>query len=210
MTQRLQLASVSLLFAFLAVALPDQGNQKLPGYYLKQDQTVDLASDTKLVTAKQSCENWGLAAGMETMLRQQDVPLNQNFWVMRLSGGELCLPDLPSMEDVAHVVNNEFVLDDGRHVRLEVHFTAGAPVNIDAVIMRLKQQQVSLLIWRGHPYYLTGITYDEHIGRDGTRLFLIKELRLANTFNGLPGAAFEKDRDDPAEIQGILSIGVTQ
>lgn len=210
MAQRIQLLSVSLLFAFLAAALPDQGNQKLPGYYLKQDQTVDLASDTKLITAKQSCENWGLAAGIETMLRQQNVPLSQNFWVMRLSGGELCLPDLPGMEAVAHVVNNEFVLDDGRHVRLEARFVAGPPVNIDAVIMGLKQQQVSLLIWRGHPYYLTGITYDEHIAGNGSRLFEVKELRLANTFNGLPGAAFEKDRDNPDDIQGILSIGVTQ
>jgi hypothetical protein len=208
MTHRLQLASVSLILALLATAFPFQGNQKLPGYYLKQDQTVNLGSETKLVTAKQNCENWGLAAGLETMLRQQNVLLNQNFWVMRLSGGELCLSDLPSMEALAHVVNNEFVLDDGRHIRLEARFVAGAPVNIDAVIMGLKQQQVSLLIWRGHPYFLTGITYDEHIGRDGRRLFVIKELRLANTFSSLPGMAFEKDKDNPDEIQGILSVAV--
>jgi hypothetical protein len=199
-----------VLLIVLAIAIPIQAGQKQPGYYLKQDQTVDLPSETKLITAKQSCENWGLAAGIETILHQQNVPLNQNFWVMRLSGGELCLSDLPSMEALAHTVNNEFVLDDGRHVRLETRFVAGPPVNIDAVITSLRQQQVSLLIWRGHPYYLTGITYDEHIGGNGSRLFEVKELRLANTFSNLPGAAFEKDRDDPNEIQGILSVGVNQ
>ena len=210
MAPQIQLALVSLIFALLGTAFPLQGNQKLPGYYLKQDQTVDLASETKLITAKQSCENWGLAAGIESMLRQQNVLLNQNFWVMRLAGGELCLSDLPTMETLAHVVNNEFVLDDGRHVRLETHYVAGPPVNIDAVIIGLKQQQVSLLIWRGHPYYLTGITYDEHIARNGSRSFEIKELRLANTFSNLPGTAFEKGKDNPDEIQGILSVVVTQ
>ena len=210
MAYQLQIAFVSLIFTFLAIAFPFQGNQKLPGYYLKQDQTVDLPNDTKLITAKQSCENWGLAAGIETILRQQNVLLNQNFWVMRLAGGELCLSDLPSMEAVSHVVNNEFVLDDGRHVRLEARFDAGPPVNIDAVIAGLREQRVSVLIWRGHPYYLTGITYNEHIANNGLRFFEVKELRLANTFSNLPGATFEKGRDNPDEIQGILRIGVTQ
>jgi hypothetical protein len=69
-------------------------------------------------------------------------------------------------------------------------------------------QQVTLLLWRGHPYYLTGVTYDERIGRDGTRFFEMKEIRLANTFAGKPGITFQKGRDDPAEIQGILSVKV--
>jgi hypothetical protein len=108
------------------------------------------------------------------------------------------------------VVNKEFVLDDGRHVRLEIHFASGPPVSIDPIIAGVKLQHVSLLLWRGHPYYLTGITYDERIGRDGTRFFEVKEIRLANTFAELPGVTFEKGRDDPGEIQGILSVSVLQ
>jgi hypothetical protein len=207
---RLQSAIAFLAMVFLAFALslPVAG-QKQQSYYLKPDQTADLASETKLITAKQSCENWALAAGLETMLRQQNLPMEQNFWVMRLAGGELCLSDLPSIEAVAHTVNNEFVLDDGRHIRLELHFVPGPPVNIDAVIAGLKLQQISLLLWRGHPYFLTGITYDEHIATDGTRLFVLKEMRLANTFGKQPGVTFEKGRDNPDEIQGIMSITVT-
>jgi hypothetical protein len=52
------------------------------------------------------------------------------------------------------------------------------------------------------------VTYDEYIGRDGSRLFEIKELRLANTFAGKPGIAFERGRDDAAEIQGIVTVTV--
>jgi hypothetical protein len=197
-----------VLFLLLALSLQAADKKQQQSYYLKPDQSADLASDTKLITAKQSCENWALAAGLETMLQQQNVALDQNFWVMRLNGGELCLSDLPTIEALTQTVNKEFVLDDGRHIRLEIHFTPGPPVSIDPVIVGLKLQQVTLLLWRGHPYYLTGITYDERIGRDGTRFFEVKEIRLANTFAKLPGVTFEKGRDDPAEIQGILSVKV--
>lgn len=51
--------------------------------------------------------------------------------------------------------------------------------------------------------------YDERIGRDGTRFFEVKEIRLANTYAKLPGVTFQRGRDDPAEIQGILSVSAT-
>lgn len=207
MPRQPQFAVLFLLLLTLSLQAADKKQQQ--SYYLKPDQSADLASDSKPITAKQSCENWALAAGLETMLQQQNVALDQNFWVMRMNGGELCLSDLPTIEALTQAVNKEFVLDDGRHVRLEIQFTPGPPVNIDPIIAGLKLQQVTLLLWRGHPYYLTGITYDERIGRDGTRFFEVKEIRLANTFAKLPGVTFEKGRDDPGEIQGILSVKVT-
>jgi hypothetical protein len=196
---------------FLLITLSLQAADQKQGqqYYLKPDQTADLAAETKLSTAKQNCENWAIAAGLETMLQQQSVPLDQSFWVMRLNGGELCVDDLPTIDALKLVVNRDFVLDDGRHVRLEIQFTPGPPVSIDSVIAGLKLQQVTLLLWHGHPYYLTGMTYDERIGRDGTRFFEVKEIRLANTYPKLPGVMFQKGRDDPAEIQGILSVSAT-
>ncbi len=203
-----RLLKSAVLFFLMALSVQAADNKQQQRYYLKPDQTADLASSTKMVTAKQNCENWALAAGVETLLRLQNVALDQNFWVMRLNGGELCVDTLPAIEALAQVVNKEFVLDDGRHVRLEVRFVPGPPVNIDAVIAGLKLQQVSLLLWHGHPYYLTGITYDERIGRDGTRFFEVKELRLANTYPKLPGVTFEKGRDNPDEIAGILNVSV--
>jgi hypothetical protein len=202
------LRQFAVLGLLLALSLQAVQKKQQQAYYLKPDQTVDLASDMKMVTAKQECENWALAAGVETMLERQNVALDQSFWVMRLHGGELCLDKPPSIDALAQVMNKEFVLDDGRHVRLEVHFAPGPPVNIDAVIAGLKLQQVSLLLWQGHPYYLTGVTYDERIGRDGTRFFEVKELRLANTFAKQPGTTFQKGRDNPDDIAGILSVAV--
>lgn len=205
MLRRLQFAILFLL----ALCAPATGQKQQQTYYLKPDQTADLSAETKLITAKQNCENWALAAGLETMLQRQNVLLDQNFWVTRFNGGELCLNDLPTMDTLRLVVNRDFVLDDGRHVHLEINFVSGPPINIDSIIAGLKLQQISLLIWKKHPYYLTGITYDEHIGRDGMRLFEVKEIRLANTYPKLPGVTFQKGRDDPAEIQGTLSVSAT-
>ena len=192
-----------LLLALCAQA----GDKKKPGYYAKPGQTADL-ENAKLATAKQNCENWGLAAGLESILKKQDVPLDQIFWVTRISGGELCLPQLASPEALAHAVNGEFVLDDGRHVRLELHYVSGAPSNIDDVVAGIQHNQLSLLLLRGHAYYLTGVTYDEYVGRNSSRLFEVREMRLADTFAKLPGVIFQKGRDDPADIDGVLSIAV--
>jgi hypothetical protein len=176
-------------------------------YYLKPDQTVDLDSP-KMVIAREKCENWALAAGLETMLQKQDVALDQRFWVMHLNYGELCDDRLPDMSHVADVVNQEFVLDDARHVRLELHFIPGAPTDIDSVLAALQRQQPTLFLWRNHFYYLTGVTYDERVGRDGTRNFIVKELRLADTFAGQPSVTFQKDRDNLSDIGGIVSVSV--
>lgn len=198
-----------ICLAGLCLHAGDKVSKKLQqSYQLKPDQVAQLAPDDKLATAKQSCENWAIAAGLETMLKKKGVSLDQSFWVMRLNYGELCA-DLPSIDALAKVVNDEFVLDDRRHVRLELQFTPGAPGHVDSIIAGLQEQQVSMLIWNGHPYYISGVTYDEYIGKDGSRLFEIKELRLANTFAGKPGIAFLRGRDDPAEIQGIVTVTVT-
>jgi hypothetical protein len=199
--------AIFFLLITLSVQAADQKQQQQ--YYIKPDQTADLAEETKLNTARQNCENWAIAAGLEAMLQQQNVALDQSFWVMRLNGGELCVDDPPTIDALKLVVNRDFVLDDGRHVRLEIRFEPGPPVNVDPVIAALKLQHVTLLLWHGHPYYLIGMTYDERIGRDGTRFFEVREIRLANTYAKLPGVTFQKGRDDPAEIQGIMSVTVT-
>ncbi|HEV2961429.1 MAG TPA: hypothetical protein VG649_06345 [Candidatus Angelobacter sp.] len=198
-------AGILLLLLVLCTHADDKKKQAL---YAKPAQTADLETE-KFVTAKQNCENWGVAAGLESILKKQDVHLDQNFWVTRINGGELCIADLPSMEALAHAVNSEFVLEDGRHVRLQLRYVPGAPSNVDDVVAGIQHKQLSLLLLRGHAYYLTGVTYDEYIGRNGSRLFEITEMRLADTFPKLPGSTFQKGHDDPAEIAGIFNISVT-
>lgn len=202
-----RLVQFALFFVLAALLANGLGKKPQQAFQTIADQKVDVGVGP-LTTAKQRCENWALAAGLETMLRKQGVALDQNFWIMRINLGELCVNTLPSMDNLASVVNREFVLDDGRHVLLAIRYTPGPPTNVDEVIAGLKQQQVALLFFHGHPFYLTGATYDLQIGREGLRRFMIKELRLANTFAGEPGITFQRYREENEEIEGILTVSV--
>ena len=199
----------AIFFLLVTLTLQAADQKKGQQYYLKPDQTADLAAETKLNTAKQSCENWAIGCWPGNHAEAAECFTGPELLGHAAEWRRIVRNDLPTIEALTQAVNKEFVLDDGRHVRLEIHFEPGPPVNVDPVIAGLKLQQVTLLLWRGHPYYLTGVTYDERIGRDGTRFFEVKEIRLANTYPKLPGVTFQKGRDDPAEIQGILSVSAT-
>lgn len=201
-----QVSALVLLAASLSLSAGDK--KKPNGFYQHPGLTADLEKPS-LAVAKQKCENWAVAAGIETMLRDQGVALSQSFWIMRLNSGELCVDGMPSIEKLADTVNHEFVLDNGRHVQLELQFSAGAPVDLDSVIAGLQQQKTTLLLLRGHTYYLTGVTYDEYLGANNIRRFIIKELRLVDTFSGKPGPAFIRDQDKMEDIQGTLSVSAS-
>lgn len=195
--------------AFVMLLCLAAGASAQPQYSVVPNQTADL-HDPKLATAKQNCANWGLAAGLETMLARQKVALDQSFWVMRINYGEVCVDKLPSIDQLSKTVNQDFTLDDGDRVRLELRFVREAPKNIDDVLVQLKNDQLSLLLWRGHPYYLLGATYDETIRGDGMRLFQVKQLRLADTLADHEAVTFQRGRDNADEIEGILTLRVTR
>ncbi len=203
-----RLRSITLLILLLTAFLSADDKKKQRMLYFKPEQTADL-EPAKVITAKQKCENWALAAGLETLFKREGVVFDQNYWVTRLSGAEVCHQELPSPEDFAHAVSQDVVLSDGRHVHLEATLVSGAPTDIDAIIAGIKRQQLALLLWHGHPYYLTGVTYDERIGANGWRLFEVRELRLADTFEKLPAATFQKGRGNADEINGVVTVTVT-
>jgi len=201
------LVSTLVLFALAAFA----GKKSAPGMMLKPDQNADLP-ELKLATSTQRCLNWAWAAGLETLLRAQNVNLTQDFWVTRADGGEVCVDDFAGFGAIAKAVDGDFTLQDGRKVRLKVEWQPGAPSDVDPVIARLRTGVPSLLVWRGHAYVLTGATYDEYIQVNGQRMFEIKEIRLADPWypSGEKHAEkFVRDKDDPAEIDGIMEISVT-
>ncbi len=198
---------IAIFLLLLTVSLHAGDKKKQQQLYVKLDQTADLAP-AKMVTAKQKCENWALAAGLETLFRREGVSLDQNYWVMRLSRSEVCQQEIPSLDSVAEAVNQDAVLPDGQHVRLELGLVSGAPTNVDAVIAGIRQQRLALLLWRGHVYYLTGVTYDERAAANGYRMFVIKELRLAETYAQQPAVAFQNGRDSADEISGLLTVSV--
>jgi len=199
------------LFILLALcASPAENQQQYPPTgYTYPNKKLDLPGDLNFSTGQQNCLNWAFAAGLEMLLKRHNVPLNQTYWVQRLNGGNVCIDQLPGIDELKRVMNKEFTLDDGRHVRLEAQFVPGPPVNVAAIVANLQQQELSLVLWRWHPYYLTGATYDAFISSNGNQ-YMLREIRLADTFDKQPATTFQRGRDNVNDIAGILSIQVTE
>ena len=200
------LRQTALIILFLTLFLHAADKKKRGVMAINPGQTADL-EPAKMATARQNCESWALAAGLETLLRRQDVTLDQDYWIARLNGGGLCRP-LPALDSLAERINQEITLPDSRHVRLELNVFVGAPISADPLISGIKNQQLWLFVWRGHPYYLTGATWDEQIMVNGQRAFDVKELRLTDTWAKKPDVVFQRGRDDLSEIDGVLTVSV--
>ncbi len=203
----------AVLAALVALSGPfsaaDQ-KKKVPAFYLRADQKEQIAGFTS-VAARQKCANWAWAAGVETLLRGLGVALPQNYWVNKVSGSEVCAP-LGDWESLARRVPGEYLLDDGRKVRLEARYVLGAPTAPDDLIAAVRRGQPVLIGWRGSAYLMHGVVFDEYLSPTGVRRFAVKELMLTNPLIAEGEervTSFVKGRDDPAEIQGTLEISAT-
>ncbi|HEV2021239.1 MAG TPA: hypothetical protein VGQ94_01795 [Terriglobales bacterium] len=200
--------AVVLILAVLAPSLAAR-KKRIP-LLLNSGVTAELPSPAA-ATAVQTCENWAWAAGVETILRTQNVALDQHYWVQKSDAGEICLESLASLEKLSKVVTGEYVLDDSRKVRLEARYTVSAPVNLDSIILSLRGGQPAILVWKGHAYVLYGVVYDEYISPTGNRFFDIRELKLIDPYYAEDDrrlVSFVRDRDDPADIGGTFEINV--
>ena len=202
-----------LLIILLLAALPLYSDKKPKTAPLMrlQDQSVELKAFW-LPTPAQKCTNWAWAVAVEAMLKSQQVAIKQNAWVQKANYGEVCIDAAPAVETLAKVIDGTYVLDDGRHVRLESRYISGAPTIPDDLLAPLRQGHPVLLFWKGRALVVRAVTYDEYIYPNGQRMFQIKEMKLVDPL--LTGkereVSFVNGRDDPADIAGVFHVMVVE
>src|SRR5438105_1284016 len=179
---------------------------------LRPDQKVELEELVRMAPAKQRCENWAWAAAVESILKAQKVPLAQNYWVMKADGGEVCKESATDLNALPKLINGSYVLDDGRKVRLVATLVAGAPAEMTAMLEGPRNGRPLLFVWKSHAYVYRGMAYDEMIAPNGQREFAIRQLKLLDPFfegeqNQL--ATYDRDKDDPADINGMIDVVAT-
>ncbi len=201
------------LFILLwAALLPAHAHKKPPIPVERHAGLKEMIPDINVPLARQACENWAWAAAIEALLAKQEVTLKQDYWIDRADGGAVCLDRAPSLEDTVSLVSGDYTLDEGRRVRIDASFNPGAPTDIDAIILRLRSGQPSLLLWKDHHYVLTGVVYDEFVYPTGQKRFEVRELELIDpSLKADPGrhVLFLKGIDDPDDIGGTLEINVS-
>ncbi len=203
-------ALMSRVFMALAIlSLPVLAQS--PAMQVRPAQTAEVPAFTATVAA-QKCKNWTWAAALETVLRLQKVPLDQHQLVTKKQGGEVCDDDFTRFEDLPRLVEGEYALEDGRKVRVSASYLAGAPTNIDDLIVAMRQGRPLILFWKGHAYLLCGLLYDEYIGANGQRVFVVREMKLRDPYVAAGDkqfVTFVRDTDDANDIDGLMQVKVT-
>lgn len=200
------------LIAGLVFALPLMAGKKPKGVPLAKlpDQKAEIPN-LVVPDPTQKCTNYAWAVAVATMLKQQNVPLDQNFWVQRANGGDLCIDPLPSIEALKKAVNGAYTLDDGRKVRLETVVIEGAATIPDNALAPLKNGVPMLVFWNSRAYLLTGAVYDEFIYPNGQRMYIVRELKMIDPLAAPKDrtVSFVNGTDDPAGISAMIYVSVT-
>lgn len=196
----------------LLLAIPLAADKKPKGAPLAKlpEQTVTV-SRMELPKAAQLCTNYAWAVAVETMLRAQNVPLDQHFWVQKANGGEVCIDPAPDLERLARTLNGTYVLNDGRKIKLEAQVILGAPGIPDDAIAPLKHGVPLLIFWKSRAYILRGAIYDEYIYPNGQRMYQVLELRMLDPLgtDKQREVSFVNGTDDPADISAVVYVTAT-
>jgi len=201
----------TVVLLLLSAVAAHAGDKKpsLPPLLSRPNQAVTLIG-LSVPAAAQKCENYGVAVGLELMLRMQGVNLDQKYWVTKMDGGEVCVTELRPVQELADLINGDYKLEPNHSIRLTAKVTQGAPTVPDDLILSLRAGSPWLFLWKGHPYLMTGITYDEYIGPNNARIFQIKEIKLVDPLvtEDAPQrqVSFVRGRDNPGDIDGTLRV----
>ncbi len=201
----------SAFAVLLLIALPLCADKKKGAPLVRLPDQVAEVPDPLLTSPAQKCANWSWAAGLEALLRAQDVPLNQNYWVLKVNLGEVCDDRFLSPEALARSIEGDYTLDDGRKLHLQATVINAAPTIPDQVIAPLRHGHPTLLFWNGRAFLLYGVVFDEYIYPNGQRLFQIRELKLLDPLapDAQRKVSFVNGKDDPALIDGVLLVDAT-
>ncbi len=195
-----------------AAGAADNKPQPQPTLLARPNQVVDI-NGLKVPEPAQKCENFGWAAGLELMLRMQGVQLDQKYWITKIEGGELCQEQLRPMDELAQAVDGEYQLDSGPKVRLKTKYTVGPPTVLDDMIVSIREGSPWLFVWKGRAYLVDGLVYDEYIGPNNARIFMVKEIKLLDPLAAKDDpqrqVSFVRGRDNLADVDGTMAVRAT-
>jgi hypothetical protein len=175
--KNLRLACLLTLLIVPATADKKKGVQT----FVRPDQVFEIPNAAgTFASAARGCANDAWAAAVATTLAHQQLQLPQRDWSIKLAGGDACLTTLPPLEALRKSVEGDYALGNGRRFRISLTAAFGAPKAADPLAVDLAAGRPLIVIYKGQPLLLFGMTYDEHIINNLRKELWIKELRLVN------------------------------
>jgi hypothetical protein len=204
-------AVIGTLALALLFALPLVAQKAKRGELVIPDQVVELPDpENAFAAAERPCANYGWAAAMQTLLAGSGLQLTQEQWVTRVSGGAKCLLSVDDFAALTQSAEGEYVLGNGRRVRLRTLLQGGAPTIVDSLIVRLRAGRTYMVMWDDRLYLLAGILYDDRMRSYYSHVYVVKELRLVDPLiaPGRPGrtVTLRREKDKLDKIRGLISL----
>lgn len=173
----------------------------------KPPQIAEIAS-LKVPQPKQACPNWAWAAAVQLMLQQQQVTgFDEEYWILKSAGGELCIEQPVDLDQLKQWIDGEYVLNDGTHADFDSTITPGAPQDVSYFVDLLQKGHTAMVLWKGRPCVLKAIEYDEYVYPNGQRTFEARKLTLIDPLAKAP-IVFDKTKDDMADLGGVFEVKV--
>jgi hypothetical protein len=187
---------------------PDE-KEKLPPKGVIHLQEV---KDPPKLHADQPCNNYSWAASLAAVLESQKADIAEDYWIDKYYGGDLCLENMGTPDDLIKKAEGEYVLDDGRHVELKLEYFAGLPANSSTLLVPIMTDEILILFVDGHADLLIGAMWDEYQSKRGERMIDLKELHLLDPL--LDGekqkVVLDTTGDDVSKVTGFMKVTATE
>ena len=219
---RMSLLRIGILLLWLGGRALAQQTEVLTGDQIKQDQQkpeeeekkpkgvihLQEVKDVPQVHAHQACNNYSWTASLEVVLTAQKVDLKQEYWADRYYGGDLCLEEMGSPDDLIKKAEGDYTLDDGRHVKIEMQYFAGLPSNTSAFLVPIMNDELVILFVDGKAAVLTGAMWDDYLSNRGERMIDLKELHLLDPLQepDKEKVIIESKPEDLSKITGFMKV----
>jgi hypothetical protein len=200
-----------LVLAIVSIALPCFAQKKTSFSLTKvPDQWAQVRGVPEIV-ADQKCENYAWAASLETILKKENVTLDQKYWIDKLNGGSVCQPSAGSLADLAKLVDGNYILPDGRKFKLQTRYVEGAPTSTDRLLTPLAWGRPYIMWWKQHAYVVDGALWDEYVYPSGQKQLEMREIGLIDTFEtgDKRKTKFVAGKDQSTDINGIFEVVIT-
>lgn len=174
---------------------------------VKLDPQTEEIAELKLAEPKQACPNWQWASIAEAALASQGFSLGQTDMILKANGGEVCTLAAVELNDIKKALQGIYVQPDGSKVEVEAVILPGVPRDVGYLIGRIRDKKPLLILWRGHPYALKAIEYDEYVYPNDQRMYEARKLTLLDPESGKE-LIFDKEKDNALDLGGTLELRV--
>jgi hypothetical protein len=115
------------------------------------------------------------------------------------------------LRTLASKISGASCATNGRTLHVTATFTPNGAIQGDSLIASVIEGKPLLVEWKGALYVLYGVVYDEHLYPSGRHDNVIRKLLLIDPrySDKRRFVAFERDKDNFGQLEGVASVGVT-